>query len=117
LASPYDTLVRRAGKRAPLAAIHAIVREHDVGLVIVGLPDTAEGADLQWVEEIRGFARKLERRIGVPVRLYDEAFSTVEAMSKLEEGRGGARVEKGRIDAVAATIILQEWLDQHAKGD
>ncbi len=117
LASPLTTLVRRTGKRPPIAAIERLVREHGVALVIVGLPDPAEGADLEWVEEIRRFAEKLEQRTGAPVRLFDEAFSSVEAKSRLYEGGRVARGEKGRVDAAAATIILQDWLDEHAKGD
>ncbi|MDH3223671.1 MAG: Holliday junction resolvase RuvX, partial [Gemmatimonadota bacterium] len=102
LASPLTTLVRRPGKRPPIAAIERLVEDHSVALVVVGLPDPAEGADLQWVEEIRRFAERLEERTGVPVQLYDEAFSSVEATSRLHEGGRLARGDKGRVDAAAA---------------
>ncbi|NNF25672.1 MAG: Holliday junction resolvase RuvX [Gemmatimonadetes bacterium] len=117
LATPLTTLVRRKGKRAPVAAIEALVREHCVVAVIVGLPDGREGADLAWIDEIRRFAETLRTRTGLPVHLHDESYSTVEALSKLNEAQQTTRGEKGRIDAAAATVILQDWLDEHAKSD
>lgn len=117
LATPLTTLVRRRGKRAPVGAIEDLVRVHAVREVVVGLPDGREGADLEWIEEIRRFAEALRSRTGLPVHLYDESYSTVEALTRLNEGPQNSRGDKGRVDAAAATVILQDWLDEHAKSD
>ena len=113
LARPLTTLVRRRGKRPPVGAIASLVQEHGVKVVIVGLPDEGEGADLHWIEEVRRFAETLRSRTGLPVHLYDEAYSTVEALSRLKEGQRPVREDKGFVDAAAATVILQDWLDEH----
>ncbi|MGI9627355.1 MAG: Holliday junction resolvase RuvX [Longimicrobiales bacterium] len=117
LATPLTTMLRRRGKRPPIAAIARLVEEHDVHHIVVGIPQEADGASPDWTEEIRAFADKLAERTGRPVETQDESFSTLEAQSKLDSiGTSAKRKEqKGRLDAAAASIILQDWLDQHAQ--
>ena len=65
LASPLTTLVRRRGKRPPWKALEPLIREHEVQLIVVGLPSEDEGADPDWLEEVRRFAADLEQRTGL----------------------------------------------------
>ena len=93
------------------------VRDEVVGEVVVGLPlllDGTRGAQAQEVEE---FARQLEQHVRVSVRLWDERLSTVEAQRLMIDAGRSQRDRRDRIDAVAAAVILQDFLDaQHAEG-
>ncbi len=114
LASPLATLTRRAGKRPPLAALEALVREHGVGALVVGLPLSLSGDDSEWTRAVREVARALGERTGLPVHLVDERFTSVRA-ERAVRSLGlpkRKREEKGRVDAAAAVLILQAWLDR-----
>ncbi len=113
LASPLTTLKRRAGKRPPIAAIIELVRDHSVEAVVVGLPLDAAGGENDWTTEIRAFGRQLEERSGLRVFFMDERYSSVEAEARIRSIGlpRKAREDKARIDAGAAAIFLQDWLD------
>jgi putative Holliday junction resolvase len=113
LASPLPTLKRRAGKRPPLAALSEIVRDNDVEAIVVGLPLTLEGGDSDWTQAVRNVAKALGERTGLPVHLIDERLTSVRA-EKAVRSLGlpkKKREEKERVDAAAAVLILQAWLD------
>ncbi len=113
IASPLPTLTRRKGKRPPVAPIARLVEENDVAEVVVGLPLTLEGDDSDWTREVRAFAAALADRTGLPVALQDERMTSVRAERAVRSlGLSkGKREEKGRIDAAAAVLILQAYLD------
>lgn len=115
LASPLTTLSRRRGKRPPLAAIVALAEQHEVTGFVVGLPRPGDGTDPAWTAEVREFAAGLQRRSGLPVAFQDEGYSTIEAETRLQEKGGRRSRDKGRIDAAAAAVILQDWLDGHPR--
>ena len=116
LATPLETLVRRAGKRPPVARMAEIARAHDVGQIVVGLPLALEGDETEWCAEIREVGAKLGERIGVPVAYVDERMTSVRAERAIRASglTRSARAEKGRVDAAAAQLILQAWLDNPA---
>lgn len=105
LATPIDH-IERPGTRRGLARIRALVRAHEVGRVVVGLPLGLSGADTAQTTETRAFAERLARTLGdaVPVELYDERFTTV-----IAERTGG----RASADSRAAAVLLQGWLDRH----
>lgn len=113
IATPLPTLARRKGKRPPVAPIARLVEEHEVEEIVVGLPLTLEGDDSDWTREVRDFAAALQERSDRPVTLQDERMTSVRAeravrslgMSKVK------REQKGRVDAAAAVLILQAYLD------
>jgi len=113
LATPLTTLTRRAGKRPPIARILGLARRHRVGRFVVGLPLDPDGGENSWTDEVRDFGRRLGDRSGLPVHYVDEEYSSAEAEARIRSiGLPGKRKEdKGRIDAAAAAIILQDWLD------
>lgn len=83
--------------------------------LVVGEPLTADGSEQESTRQARGFYKRLSRRFEVPTFLVDERYSSIEASELLREGRAlGARrqTQKSDIDRIAATIILQRWLDQ-----
>jgi len=107
LATPID-VVERPGSRRGLARLEALVREREVGRVVVGLPLGLSGADTPQTAEARAFAARLGERLGagVPVDLYDERFTTRIAA---RSGGAGAAGEDSR----AAAVLLEDWLVRH----
>lgn len=113
LATPLTTIVRRRGKRAPYKTLMALATENSVSRLVVGLPLTLDGTDSEWTIEVRDFAKRLAERTQCPVDLVDERFSSIVAEDRIRSIGlpKSKREEKGRIDAAAAALILQEWLD------
>lgn len=108
-------------------AIQRLVTAEEVGEFVVGLPLSLSGDDSAQTSRVREFAAQLESRLGLPVRLWDERLSTHEAQVRTEDtSRVRGRRRSGRhapppvdTDALAASIILQAYLDrlryQHAQ--
>lgn len=113
LATPLTTLKRRARKRPPVAAILELVSDHGVEALVVGLPLDAGGGENDWTAEVRAFGRQLEKRSGLQVFFMDERYSSLEAEARIRSIGlpRRAREDKARIDAGAAAIFLQDWLD------
>ena len=117
IAQPLPTLRRRAGKRMPLAKLQNLAEQYEVQGIVMGLPLAPSGDDTDWTRAVREAASKLEERSGVPVHLVDERFTSKSAERAIR-GLGlpkRKREEKGRVDAAAAVLILQSWLDARAR--
>jgi putative Holliday junction resolvase len=110
IASPAGHIVRRAGKRPPIAEIVRRAQEAEVGEFVVGLPLDENGAETERSTSARALAAELEKRTGLPVRLVDERFTTAAALRAIREMDGSAKGRKGDVDALAATILLQHAL-------
>ncbi len=109
MAVPLGTV--HTGAPADLRAIAALVREHDVSMVVVGLPRSMSGAEGVRATQARAFAGALTGFAGTPVELQDERLSTVEAERARREA-GVSGMERRRVvDRSAAVVILQAWLD------
>ena len=116
IAQPLPTLTRRKGKRPPVAPLARIAEQHRVEGIVVGLPLTPEGEDSDWTREVRAFAGRLAERSGLPVTLQDERMTSARAeraVRSLGLSRR-KREEKERIDAAAAVLILQAYLDNRS---
>lgn len=116
IASPLTALGRRPGKRPPWVALERLVQEHEVTEFVVGLPLALSGEDTAWTAEVRDFASQLARRTDRPVHLVDERMTSVQA-ERAVRGIGlrrSQREQKERVDAAAAAIILQCFLERQA---
>lgn len=113
LASPHDVVRRRPGKRMPLKALERIARTHEVGRLVAGLPLELSGKENTWCDEVREAGDELARRLDVPVAYVDERMTSVRAERKVRTSGlpRSKREEKERVDAGAAALILQAWLD------
>lgn len=113
LATPLTTI---AARDRPLERIGRLAREHGVVAFVVGLPLTLRGEVGPQAASVQKFAAGLAEAIGLPVHFFDERLTTAAAEQMLREM--GVRPEKRReqIDQVAAAIILQDFLDQQARG-
>ncbi len=109
-ARPLKTL-RRAGEERDLAALRKVVEDYEVARAVVGLPLHMNGTEGASARLARGFAGKVGEALGLPVELQDERLSTFEASGRLRERGLDARAQRGSIDAEAAAVILQSWLD------
>jgi putative holliday junction resolvase len=111
LASPVAVVARGADREADHRRLAALVGEHGASLVLVGLPRSLDGsigpaarAALDEIEELRA-------RLPVPVDTVDERFTTVTASRQLREAGKTGRQQADVIDAAAAAVLLQGWLD------
>ena len=111
LAQPLTTLTRRTGKRFPMARLIALMKEHAVRGAVVGLPLTADGAEEKAARGARKLAEDIARHSGVAVDLWDERFTTARALQAVREMGGTAQGRREDLDALAATLLLQHYLD------
>jgi putative Holliday junction resolvase len=112
-AQAHRTL-RRGGLKLDLAAIAEVAREFEVSRVVLGLPLHMDGTEGPSARLARDFAPRLEEALGVPVELFDERLSTFEAETRLRERGLSAEDRRSVVDAEAAAVILQGWLDRRA---
>ena len=119
-AHPVGIVERRALKD-DLDAIAAMLRERDVNTIVVGLPLNMDGSEGPAARGARKFAERLADGLKVTVELFDERLTSFEARERLAElpVRKGAR--KTGLDALAAVVILEGWMeanpDKIARGD
>lgn len=110
IASPAEGIVRRAGKRAPIAELVRRTVSLEARAVVMGLPLDGEGEETERSAECRRVAAELARRTGLPVSLVDERFTTAAALRAVREMGGSTRGRKADVDALAATVLLQHAL-------
>jgi putative holliday junction resolvase len=111
LASPLETLQRRAGKRFPMTRFLELTTLHRPVGVVVGLPLAPGGGDAESTVAARELAEALQRRSGLPLELWDERMSTARALASIREQNGSARGRRPDVDALAAAVVLQHFLD------
>ena len=118
LARPVGMLsVRAIDASALTAAADQVARlaaeDDSVSHVVVGLPKRLDGTPNDLTLRVEQFARDLAKRTQLPVSLQDERLSSHEAESRLAIREKNWRVRKQRLDAAAAAVILQDYLDTH----
>jgi putative Holliday junction resolvase len=108
LATPHSVIQRRS-KAEDFAAVARLVDELEAERVVVGLPLSLNGGMGPQARRVSRYTRALAQALSVPVELYDERYSTVTA----EELLAGSGRRRGRvsIDAAAAAVILQDYLE------
>lgn len=134
LASPYTTLHVTRNEEQTWQSIQRLIDETEAEGLVVGLPISLDGQIHAQGERVQAFAERLRERISIPLTLWDERLSTVEAQRLLAQReqsgdrtrrRQGARRRtqtrrrrKGQeIDALAAAVILQDYLSQYPQTD
>jgi putative Holliday junction resolvase len=112
LAQPLTTLTRRAGKRFPMAQLLEAVKKHNVVGIIVGLPLDESGAEGDAAHAARALADDIKRRVGeLEVTMWDERMTTARVLAAIREMGGKTRDRKEDVDAMAAALLLQHYLD------
>ncbi len=111
LASALTTL-RAVGPRQDAQAVAKLVREHEAGAVVVGVPWRLDGSPGPQAVKALAFAERLRRALRVPVVTRDERLTSVAADERLAEAGVRRRARKARIDRASAVLILKEYLDE-----
>lgn len=93
-----------------MADIVRLTKENEVGEIVVGLPKNMDGTEGPRAELCRSFARELEEASGLPVAMWDERRTTVEAHNILSAHNYHGQKRKNTVDAVAASLILEGYL-------
>lgn len=104
------TVIHSRNPDKTLEQIQCIVQENGVGEIVVGLPRNMDGSEGPRAALCRDFAGRIEEITGLPVRLWDERRTTVEAHSILSEHNYHGKKRKNTVDAVAASLILEGYL-------
>ncbi len=97
--------------RQTLARIEALVKEYEVEKIVLGFPKNMNNTIGERAEKSLELKEKLERRIGIPVIMWDERLTTVEAERTLIESKVRRENRKKYVDKIAAVFILQGYLD------
>lgn len=110
LLAGYTTVIQ--GHRSEIVAAEAarLAEKHEVGELVLGLPRNMDGTEGPRAERCRAFAKELEKASGLPVALWDERRTTIEAHAILHESGKKMKAHKKNVDAVAATLILEGYL-------
>jgi putative Holliday junction resolvase len=112
-AQGLETLHRR-NKRADFAQLDEVIREYQVAEIVIGLPLRMTGGEGIQAEKMQIFADEIRRRFRLPVHLWDERLSSVQANRLLRETHMSIKRRGEVVDQMAAVLILQSWMD--AKG-
>lgn len=106
------TVIRRSSREKDLRELRSLLDEYEVEKFVVGLPRRTDGSYGPEADKIYEFGAELEREFGLPVEYWDERFSTVAAQRVLLEGDVSRAKRRQLVDKVAATVILQAYLDR-----
>lgn len=114
IATPLETRQRQP-EAALWQGLHTLISERGVTTAVVGLPRRMDGREAEAAALARDFAAELRRRTGIDVEMWDERLTTVQAERSMIAAGTRRRQRRERIDAVAAALILQSWLDARTR--
>jgi putative Holliday junction resolvase len=113
IATAYGVIIR-GSRQEDFTRYREIIAEQEITLLVVGLPTRSDGGESDTAVWMRDYMAEFSQTIKIPVKFWDESYSTVKAEESLQlRGKRGKKA-KERIDAVAAAFILQDFLDAHA---
>ena len=111
VAHPIGTITRRRGKRFPMRALKTHLDACSPVGIVVGLPLTPQGTEQEAAAGARAIGSLIRAKSGIPVDFWDERMSTARVHATKKEVGHGRRLRDLDIDALAATVILQNFLD------
>jgi putative Holliday junction resolvase len=104
------TVIHSRNDDKTIAQIKELIAQNGVGELVMGLPRNMNGTEGPRAELCRAFAQRLEEETGLPVKLWDERRTTVEAHNILSAHNYHGKKRKNTVDAVAASLILEGYL-------
>jgi putative Holliday junction resolvase len=111
VAHPLATLERRRGKRFPLQELRRYLDEHAPVGIVMGLPIAEDGSEDARAAAAREAGDRIGAKTGLPVAYWDERMTTARALRAVRDLGGGLRGRKADIDKLAATTLLQTYMD------
>ena len=112
IANPAGFILRRPGKRPPIAKLIEKATELGASSFVLGLPLDGNGDDTPRATEVRHVAEELKKRTGMAVELVDERYTTAAARRAVRELGGKPEERPGDVDALSATVLLQHVLSR-----
>ena len=106
------TTIERQSFPQDVQQLQELVKEREAQLLVVGLPYSMDGSIGFQAKQVQKFAKRISKVLELPVEYIDERLTSVEAEAQLKSQKKYSRHNKGLVDRRAATIILQQWLDQ-----
>lgn len=115
-AYPLEVIKRKDSNklRKTFARIEEIAREYKVDKIIIGLPLNMDDSESEISKTVIDFSENIKRRTGLPVELWDERLSTLEATDILKEAGIKVQDRKTYIDKIAASFILRRYMEDNA---
>ena len=110
LASPVE-VVNEHNRERLLERVAQLAKARRAEQIVVGLPRNMDGSEGESAQNARAFGAELAEKTGLPVDFFDERGTTITAHGFLNETNTRGKRRKATVDAVAATIILQDYLD------
>ena len=111
IAHPLGTLTRRLGRRFPMKQLRVHLDAHQPVGVLVGLPLEESGEEGPNAEKARLTGELVRSKSGIPVSFFDERMTTARALQAVRDLGGNTRGRREEIDSLAATVLLQTYLD------
>jgi putative Holliday junction resolvase len=108
--------LERKNKHSDFARLEKLLREYNVSHIVLGLPLRMSGEEGTQSQKVTEFAEELRRRFALPVHLWDERLTSAEANRLLREAELSIQKRAQAVDRIAATLILQSWLQAHELG-
>jgi putative Holliday junction resolvase len=112
-AQGIDTLQRR-NKRTDFQQLAKVIRHYNIFEIVVGLPLRLSGADSAQTEKVTAFAEDLRVKFEIPVHLWDERLTSVQANRLMREADLSIEKRAASVDRMAAILILQSFMDAHS---
>lgn len=110
LATPLAAIDRRASQGG-IDTVVRLAREHEAADIVVGLPVSLDGGVGPQARAVQSFCDALHEVCPLPIHTVNEQYTSAEAEQRLRDVGVEPSRDRGRVDALAAAIILQEWLD------
>lgn len=116
VAQPFDVFPRTS-RKADFAYVQAIVAREHVSQIVVGLPLTMSGEEGTMAQWARDYGTELGEALGIPVIFWDESLTSMQAERSMREYGMNRKQMKKKVDAVAAALILQSYLESLREGN
>ncbi len=110
LATPFETY-KRKGEEQDIQHLQDIIKSRNVDEIVCGLPMNMAGEEQEIAKKTRDFMTKLNEQTNIKIQFVDERLSSIMAEEMLKETERDWKKRKEKLDAVAASIILQDFLD------
>lgn len=106
------TTIERQSFPQDVEQLQELVRQREAQLLVIGLPYSMDGSIGFQAKQVQKYAKRISKALELPIEYVDERLTSVEAEAQLKSQKKYSRYNKGLVDRRAATIILQQWLDQ-----
>lgn len=109
---PYMTIDTRKQPDV-MKQIAALVRDQNVGKIVIGNPTNATNEDSEKSKVIRNFVNTLKNHVSIPIELWDESYTTQAALQVLVQSNRRLKKNRNKVDQIAASLILKDYLEHH----